>query len=700
LRAGGTLVALGVGLGAAVLIAPHVFDYFAGRSAPPVQARQQFKPVPALDELLSRADDMGAIASIREGLAANRWALDSSQAEEYGKRVVEQEARVKATEEAMRGRRALARFLRGRKDDRLARLITMIDKNDIVNFKSMLGVFDLELDVRGVLIGALAAEEALVRQGAAEGLIELSKWTAQKTAEYKTDAPWPSLGALLTDENPAVRIAAILHVYRIEPGEEARIRGLVTALEDKEASVRLTAAEKLRDADAASLEQDRTAVAVFRAALDAPSASIRVRAAKNLHADHADAQRLVAVLCTALDDKEACDEAVRLLGEFGPAASEAVPALIGAFEKKGPLFRKNVVADALGKIGDRRAVPALLEFLRQERERSRSGGFYNAGAAERALGMLKAQEAKPILIESLGDSRNNDKAATASALARLGGSDAVDALIKALKQERKGPASRPYDAGYAENALVSLKAQEAKPILIESLADSRNSGKVATARALARLGGSDAVDALTKALKQESSSVRVWLASILGDLGPEAAEAVPVLIGILNTVGDRHSVWRDAAEALGKIGPAAREAVPRLKDLMREADPDLRFTAAVALGRLDEAQRPMVLAFLEEQLAGEGQRPLGLIPAVGEFGAANGEAVPILRRVLSKLGSRSSDQFQAVVVLGELGPGAKEAIPDLIAVLKARRPRGTDGRKKPPKPWEGLDPRQRMLFPY
>ena len=45
-----------------------------------------------------------------------------------------------------------------------------------------------------------------------------------------------------------------------------------------------------------------------------------------------------------------------------------------------------------------------------------------------------------------------------------------------------------------------------------------------------------------------------------------------------------------AAEALGNMGPAAREAVPVLEKLLRDKDPGIRQAAAEALKRIREEQ--------------------------------------------------------------------------------------------------------------
>ena len=66
----------------------------------------------------------------------------------------------------------------------------------------------------------------------------------------------------------------------------------------------------------------------------------------------------------------------------------------------------------------------------------------------------------------------------------------------------------------------------------------------------------------TEQLQSENWLHRARAAEALGEIGTEAAAAIPALRAALH---DRHvEVRRDTAEALGKIGPAAADAVPDL----------------------------------------------------------------------------------------------------------------------------------------
>ena len=76
----------------------------------------------------------------------------------------------------------------------------------------------------------------------------------------------------------------------------------------------------------------------------------------------------------------------------------------------------------------------------------------------------------------------------------------------------------------------------------------------------------------------------------LSDLGPDAAFAVPALIGVINGEKrwSRHykKAQKEAMKAIGSIGEKAASAVPSLIRMLDHIDPGLRKEAIVALGQI------------------------------------------------------------------------------------------------------------------
>jgi HEAT repeat protein len=105
----------------------------------------------------------------------------------------------------------------------------------------------------------------------------------------------------------------------------------------------------------------------------------------------------------------------------------------------------------------------------------------------------------------------------------------------------------------------------------------------------------DVVASLAHALRDPVYFVRGNAAVILGDLGPRAAETVPALLEALERPwpgqppGQVTAARVRMAQALGQIGPAARAAVPLLTRLASGSGSSpggLVTAASVALERL------------------------------------------------------------------------------------------------------------------
>ena len=198
------------------------------------------------------------------------------------------------------------------------------------------------------------------------------------------------------------------------------------------------------------------------------------------------------------------------LGNFGPAAKPAVSELLKMLNNDDEITRVNA-AVALWKI-DRhpKAVPALLELLRQ-------GNSSQAYAAAVALGDM-GQEAKtiaPALIEALHSPSADVRRAASRSLGQLGNA-AFPALTKA-------------------KALQDPDAQ-ARRMVIEALS----------------WMGPDAVPALIFAMKDASPAVRRSAARALGNLGSEAKPA-------------RSALEAAASDPQADVRAAAAKALQRIR---------------------------------------------------------------------------------------------------------------------------------------
>ncbi|MBL8753963.1 MAG: HEAT repeat domain-containing protein [Planctomycetes bacterium] len=113
-------------------------------------------------------------------------------------------------------------------------------------------------------------------------------------------------------------------------------------------------------------------------------------------------------LITCLSDHAMNLDVCNVLRHFGPNAKAAVPALLQLLDKRGVRGAEGA-AEVLGKIGDPRAVPALLAAV--ERSLPKVDSTINAvgGNAMRSLGEIKAQPDKvvPLALRVIASERRD-----------------------------------------------------------------------------------------------------------------------------------------------------------------------------------------------------------------------------------------------------------------------------------------------------
>jgi hypothetical protein len=140
------------------------------------------------------------------------------------------------------------------------------------------------------------------------------------------------------------------------------------------------------------------------------------------------------------------------------------------------------------------------------------------------------------------------------------------------------------------------------------------------------------VATLISTLRSGADVARAEAATTLGDMGADAAEAVPTLSAALR---DRDGHVRSlAAQALGRIGLPARDAVPWLVDALKDKDERVRAAAAEALVPLSPAASPTVEA-LAVALKDDSPRVRAMAAyGLGHFPPASPKIVGALRKAL------------------------------------------------------------------
>ena len=270
---------------------------------------------------------------------------------------------------------------------------------------------------------------------------------------------------------------------------------------------------------------------------------------------------------------------------LGAIGEPAVPYLIPFLSSDQTMWRQRSVR-ALGNMGAQ-AVAPLLRIVKDERQPDRTV----EGAAE-ALGLLGDTQAVPELVRLLRARGGKLAECAALALTRMG-EPAVQPLIEALPTQSAELQLRTLIV----NALVAIGEPSIAP-LIQALQHASTPVRDAAEKALARIGA-DASSALVGALRTDNWELRRRIAQVLRQIG-DISLAGP-LLDVLKDPDP--GVRARVAEMLGQVGQEG--AVAALIDLVQN-DPDefVRRKAMTALADLhsQEAIRPVIEVLNKAQM--------------------------------------------------------------------------------------------------
>lgn len=227
-------------------------------------------------------------------------------------------------------------------------------------------------------------------------------------------------------------------------------------------------------------------------------------------------------------------------------------------------------AELLGRVGNAKAVPALLETI----QATRSEDADVREIALRGLARIADPRAVEPLVEALKKAESWLAPRIADILVRHG--DAVtEPMLAFLRQPERHPAR-----AWAANILGELKAQRAFPALVVALKDLDDEVRAKSAAALGKLGDRRAVTYLLDHLLSDPAPfVRARIAGALGQFADNE-----VIDRLVRALGD--PAWwvrMRSVEALEQIGAAAEAPLLVALD---DPDPEIRIRAAVALERL------------------------------------------------------------------------------------------------------------------
>jgi len=294
-------------------------------------------------------------------------------------------------------------------------------------------------------------------------------------------------------------------------------------------------------------------------------------------------------------------------------------------------------AELLGRVGNAKAVPALLETI----QATRTEDADVREIALRALARIGDARAVEPLVEALKQAENWLAPRVADILVRHG-DPVVQPMIAFLQEQSRHPAR-----AWAANILGELHPQRAFPTLVAALKDLDDEVRAKSAGALGKLGDRRAVTYLLDHLLSDPAPfVRARIAGALGQFADRE-----VIERLVRALGD--PAWwvrMRSVEALEQIGPMAEEPLTVALD---DPDPEIRIRAAVALERLGVPARLMGLIERGEETAETDAM-------LTKFGIAGA------RELLAEHLQHPSARVRNAVVLAIRDADRKDLVPELI----------------------------------
>jgi HEAT repeat protein len=483
----------------------------------------------------------------------------------------------------------------------------------------------------------------------------------------------PQLIRVLDDKNSKQREGAAIALWLIRPIGPKATAALLRALDDGDPARRWALQGLVMFVNP---NPPQLAPAVCRILRNKNNEKLHYDAVHALMEIAAEDPDSISTLIATLNDH---DQNVRLaafgaLAEIGPEAKDAVPLLRAALQSKD-INKRYWAAVTLAKAAPREvatATKSLIEALKHGHD-APTRGVAAEGLGE--LGDAATADAIPALTDALRDPDRMVRTSAAEALGKMGPRARISlpGLIRVVQT-----GTDPESALAAAGTAVKL--------------DPRASAA--------------AVTAFCKKLMADPSQAE-WDSGLakagylLGDIGPEATDAVPVLRKLLSgkTPGgvrasaawalyrigvDRQQALqelkRQAPEgleqpivALGRIGRPAAEAAPGLLTYLKPAQTwsPLRERAALALVSIDKSKySTMALAALKAD-AQDDELTHEAVEAITALGEMDGPAVPILVSLLPD--DRRHRRAAVARALGQIGPAAESALPALNQGMKDQR---------------------------
>lgn len=355
------------------------------------------------------------------------------------------------------------------------------------------------------------------------------------------------------------------------------------------------------------------------------------------------------------------EQAARKLGDMGPKAVKAIPAL----RKRLLDIHKGVrqtAAEALGKIGPAAKV-AILDLSKR---------FFDKEPGVRlkaawSLGRI-GEPSLPELSKLLSSDYPHARYLAIQALMQIKGKG-IQQLQKALKDPsrkvRRAAVEALLQLGHTHLSMILPLLKDSQPD-IRSYVAWRMSRLAPKVRRLKPKKVPELVTALADALKDESYQVRMYASFALSKFDEEAA---PALKGLIEATQDKEwYVRKNAINALGAMKQKALSAIPHLAKCLLDETWDVKNEAARSLRRIDEPKT--VLAIIPLLKNPKPSIRKFVAQTLGWMGATSKPAVSSLIQLLND--AHPKVWMAAQVALRQIGTAS---VPELTKSLRTRNHR-------------------------
>jgi HEAT repeat protein len=291
---------------------------------------------------------------------------------------------------------------------------------------------------------------------------------------------------------------------------------------------------------------------------------------------------------TRLSNSETLNEqrlAVYCLGEFGPAAREAVPVLRATVRETRYDEVRCFAVEALGLVGSD-AAPAVGELLAVLADEKNATGLRCKALEAVARIAPENPEVVKAVLRAVASPVVELRQTAFDAAVTVAVSNRPADIVAALARAARGN----ENAELATRALRCL-GTDGVPALVEVLTKGEDAARQAAAENLARMGEAarPALASILKALKREKrSEVRGGILSLLAGLMPDDPEVLSLARELM---GEREST-KTCVRVLKQAGTAA---LPHIREALRTKDSDVRIAAVGICADLGDAAAPLAV---------------------------------------------------------------------------------------------------------